>query len=552
MIFDGHLHAMNVTRDGDALLASMREAGIDGGCVFSNCPPEYNPKTGTSFEERLDEIMTWTKGHRDRLFPVLWIHPYEENVEEKIDRAVAAGVDAFKIICGNFYVYEERSLAAIRRIASHNKPIFFHSGILWSDHPTVPFNRPSNWEALLPIEGLRFSMGQCSWPWIDECIAMYGEFEFAHRNGKAAEMFFDTTPGTPALYREELLTKLYKIGYNVGQNVFFGTDSAAHAYDPAYAAEWLATDRRILDKLGISRDDRDNMYYRNLLRFLGKDADSLSACASGPKRTEPITETVRRWYRALSFPSVYDAAFDKALKTVPISDAVTVDTYDFDEPDGKRNLLSFLWFCEDLKDRYAKKGIPDDILMATLSDVVRWTNVWTDRKGERYLGELAWLRRSFTMRLFRIGCLQFAMAEAGLDCPEKGIARGDRVIEIHIPAGVTLTVENCRDAVCRARAFFASFYPEYAAAPILCCSWLLDPSLRELLPPDSRILSFQALFDLIGTKETDSILKFVFRHDTTRFNVRNAVACSAFAERVKRRALEGGRFYAGTGLWKKL
>ena len=101
-----HVHAFNSPADGDTLLAAMVEAGVYGGCVFSNWPKESNPKEGTSFEERLEEVLTICRAHEDRLFPVLWIHPAEPDILKKLSMAVDAGIAAFKMICTDYYVYD--------------------------------------------------------------------------------------------------------------------------------------------------------------------------------------------------------------------------------------------------------------------------------------------------------------------------------------------------------------------------------------------------------------------------------------------------------------
>ena len=128
-IYDAHIHAAATEPAPEQLLAQMEQAGVYGGCIFSNAPKENNPKTGTSFEERLAEVLSWTKGYEDRLFPVMWIHPHEENIIENIRRAVSAGVCAFKIICNDFYVYSDRCVAVLQEIADLGVPVFFHSEI---------------------------------------------------------------------------------------------------------------------------------------------------------------------------------------------------------------------------------------------------------------------------------------------------------------------------------------------------------------------------------------------------------------------------------------
>lgn len=40
------------------------------------------------------------------------------------------------------------------------------------------------------------------------------------------------TLGTHKIYREELLTKLFSVGYDVENNIMFGTDSLLTEYNP--------------------------------------------------------------------------------------------------------------------------------------------------------------------------------------------------------------------------------------------------------------------------------------------------------------------------------
>ncbi|MBE5819081.1 MAG: hypothetical protein E7312_08525, partial [Clostridiales bacterium] len=248
--FDMHIHSDKSTPNPNALLQAMDKAGIHGGCVFSTPPAQMKmPESEADFDSRLERVLAWAKDHPDRIFPVMWIHPFEEDIFNKITRAVDKGIAAFKIICTDFYIYDDIPMQVVRHIASLNKPIIFHTGILWDGNVSSNYNRPLNWEALLDVEGLKFSLGHCSWPWIDECIALYGKFL---NSGRGAEMFFDITPGTPKIYREELLTKLYTIGYNVGDNIMFGSDCSAQCYRSEWVSDWLETDGKILDKLGVS------------------------------------------------------------------------------------------------------------------------------------------------------------------------------------------------------------------------------------------------------------------------------------------------------------
>jgi predicted TIM-barrel fold metal-dependent hydrolase len=270
-IFDMHIHTYGPEFDRDALLAEMGKAGVFGGCIFSPPPVEFNSKRGMPFRPRLDRILAIAKGYEERLLPVLWIHPDEEDVLEKVTRAAAEGIAAFKVICTDFYVYEDRCMKLWQAIADLNKPVFFHSGILWTGSPSSRYNRPVHWETLMDVKGLRFSMGHCSWPWTDECIALYGAFCYANRLKESSEMFFDLTPGTPPIYRKDLLTKLFTVdyGFDTTKNILFGTDCSAHHYRPDSTLRKLALDGSVMDELGISQEIREDIYCRNLMRFLG-------------------------------------------------------------------------------------------------------------------------------------------------------------------------------------------------------------------------------------------------------------------------------------------
>ena len=557
-IYDMHIHSQNIVNSSSKLLDSMSEAGVYGGCVFSNPPLREDSVNGTSFEERVAEVLKWSSDSKGRIFPVLRIHPYEENIFENVKKAAEAGIVAFKFIASDYYVYEERPMALFREIAKLGKPIIFHTGILWNGGVSSSYNRPLNWEALIDIEGLRFSMGHCSWPWIDECIALYGKFLNAHSTRGTAEMFLDITPGTPEIYRRELLSKLYTLGYDVGDNLLFGTDGIADNYKAKWTKFWLDTDRKILDELGVSLENREKLYSKNLMRFLGitnevhtsniptiDDSDSWSC------RNPQVTEIIKKWYNRLGFPKEFNAQFKKALNTIPISDAITYDTYDTSCEDGARNLLSYLFFAENLSKRYQERGIPESILLDSLSDVVTWTKSWSTVKNTLYLGELDWLGGMFSMNLFKLGRLQFCRGKAYADCTELGLKKGDNVIDVHIPAGDRFLPEDCDAAIKQAKEFFATYFPNYEYKYFACHSWLLDRSLNDFLTKDSNIIKFGERFIPVLEEESNAILRYVFTWDTNIVNLAKMTPNSSFAERVKKAALKGYKFHETYGIFEK-
>ena len=275
-IIDTHIHASATTPEPQRLLSELEDAGVWGCGILSNRPKEMTADIGTDFDTRLAEVLGWAKGYEDRIFPILWIHPDEEGICEKVKIAAKAGISAFKVICNNFFVGDTKSMDMLASIAEEGKPVLFHSGILWDGAPSSMYNRPANWEALLDLPSLRFALAHCSWPWIDECIAMYGKFLNAKSAGRSTEMFLDLTPGTPEIYREELFRKLFTIGYDVPNNILYGTDGSAERYNGAWTRKWLAIDTALFDKYGIPQKMREKIFYRNYMRFLGKETGDVN------------------------------------------------------------------------------------------------------------------------------------------------------------------------------------------------------------------------------------------------------------------------------------
>ena len=291
-IFDMHVHAENTPPAPENLLRNLALAGVSGCSVISNQPLEMDAVLGTDFDARLLEVLSWTRGYEDRLVPVLWMHPYEGDIKNKLKKAKEAGVLAIKIICNNFYVGDQKSMDMLEEVAALELPVIFHSGILWDGAPSSLYNRPANWEALLELKKLRFSLAHCSWPWIDECIAVYGKFLNALSKGKDVEMFVDLTPGTPEIYREELFYKLFSVGYDVPNNVMYGTDCSAGEYRYEWTKKWLSIDTALFDKLHIPPKMRQKIFKGNFMRFLGRSTESI-------ERFIPLPDSQTIWTPSL-------------------------------------------------------------------------------------------------------------------------------------------------------------------------------------------------------------------------------------------------------------
>jgi len=281
MLLDGHIHISPPGQTGGdsrkIFMEKAMKAGIEGGLVISQPPCSNDPcDTLLSNEQRLNDLLDWC-GDSSVIYPFYWINPLEDDAQKQIDKAVAAGVMGFKVICSHFYPSDPAALNTFRYIAENNKPILFHSGILWDDKASSQYNKPAAFEALIEIPNLRFALAHISWPWCDEHIAVYGKFlsafsltkDVSAKKDVSAEMFIDITPGTPEIYRREALSKIFTIGYDVGHNVIFGSDSYARNYNHCWTRKWLGIDNEIYNELGLSSEIIASIYSENLKRFVG-------------------------------------------------------------------------------------------------------------------------------------------------------------------------------------------------------------------------------------------------------------------------------------------
>ena len=260
---------------------------------------------------------------------------------------------------------------------------------------------------------------------------------------------------------------------------------------------------------------------------------------------------IEKWYKKLSFPSFYDSLFEEALSVVTLSFPKEYELYNPQNYTAKENLLAHLFYCEELEKTYKNRGIGEDVLLATLSDIVLWTNVWYEMKGELGLDETAWLSRHFSGKLYRLGRLQFCLGRFENNYPAHGIKKDENVIEVHIPADGKLSFEECTASFTCARAFFARYFPNFSYRFYSCHSWLLDTSLKRFVGENSNVYLFGARFEEIDKNQDDAILRYVFRWDAKRESLDNFPAKSTLARALKGAVENGEAFYEVLGIIPK-
>lgn len=182
---------------------------------------------------------------------------------------------------------------------------------------------------------------------------------------------------------------------------------------------------------------------------------------------------------------------------------------------------------------YAERGIPDEIFFDTFRDISVWCENGYKQYGEKGLNNVKWLTRHLTMRLFRLGRLQFefsrfvvipnAGAKNILKCPYR---LGEKCIAVHIPQGEKLDYARVLDSFEQADAFFQKYYPEYRYRAYNVVTWLLNPELEEVLGKESNIVRFGKLFTLLGRAPDNDMNErrvFGYGKDRANYAARNAL-----------------------------
>lgn len=162
----------------------------------------------------------------------------------------------------------------------------------------------------------------------------------------------------------------------------------------------------------------------------------------------------------------------------------------------QKYLYFFLRLALDAHEDYQKYGIDDTIYFDTFRDIKIWSDNCKRDHGEAGLDHSNWLSLHVRLLLFRLGRLQFQpeILDEDLHINGRIVKKGERILNLHIPQGEPLDYGTCLDSLSRCRTFFKEPYQE-----IICYSWLLCPTLKQLLRPESNILRFQSLFEIFDT-----------------------------------------------------
>ena len=123
---------------------------------------------------------------------------------------------------------------------------------------------------------------------------------------------------------------------------------------------------------------------------------------------------------------------------------------------------------------------------------------------------------------------------------------GDDLLSFHIPEGADISLDTVIAQFEKGRRIAKERYPEHKGQDIYGASWILDPSLNEIVRPDSKIARLMKLFTLYPVKsDGNSVFSFVFERKPERLE--DLPEDSSLRRGLKKMYLEGryNHIYAG-------
>lgn len=112
-----------------------------------------------------------------------------------------------------------------------------------------------------------------------------------------------------------------------------------------------------------------------------------------------------------------------------------------------------------------------------------------------------WVADFFCFKTFAMGRLEFNVIEQ-TEYEYDGIVKikkGARVLNVHIPSGSKLDIEECYQSLKKAFEYFKDVRID-GFLPALLTNWFLYPPFEKLFSPNGNLIKFRNLFDVIGSE----------------------------------------------------
>lgn len=131
---------------------------------------------------------------------------------------------------------------------------------------------------------------------------------------------------------------------------------------------------------------------------------------------------------------------------------------------------------------------------------------------------------------------------------EEVLRKGDKILNVHIPAHEPFDAELCRKSYANAREIFEKFYPEYNYKAFACFSWMLEKRLCDIIKKQSNIIDFASDYIAIPLLNDGKEVYTFLYHLENPVPIDELPENSSMQRAVKEYLKEGNIFYQKGGI----
>jgi len=202
---------------------------------------------------------------------------------------------------------------------------------------------------------------------------------------------------------------------------------------------------------------------------------------------------------------------------------------------AENNGLDMLLAALTTHEKYQQAGIGDAIFLDTMRCFSRFVAEHQASFGTYGFDRGWWTYRQLSLTLFRIGELEYEYRSA------------TQTIHLHVPTGAHIALSDCQDSFQRMQTFTQQHEAYRTPYPYYMHSWLLSPTLSQLLEPDSRILLFQRCFTITDWEPQDgNFLQWVYGRTDIAYT--ELPETTRLQRAIKQHLLQGGTIGSARGM----
>ena len=207
------------------------------------------------------------------------------------------------------------------------------------------------------------------------------------------------------------------------------------------------------------------------------------------------------------------------------------------------DLLLLIQMLPILREQYVLQDIPMKYYDAIVNSFRGHAERTLESKGVATAGVAWWSMAYFKLKMFSIGRLIYKWRpfRETFTVGDYVIEEGVYHIDVHIPSSGSFAPEVVHASYDEARAFFEKRYNQKGLL-FGCSSWLMSPTLDEMLPPTSNILAFAHEYTILKTSVDETGEKtghYVFGSGVDMTNVDALPENSSLQRAMKARLKEG-------------